>query len=159
VTHPKGIFDRSTKGSSTPPIQVLVERGRLQFFSGVLREVDPIHTSLDAARAKGNPDIVAPPSFFMVIEALANDELRRRGEKTAIELVRCDFRYLLHGDETYRYLDRVYAGDTVTLTTTIVDFFDKKGGVMEFVTMSSVVSHPQRGELIRATRTLLHRLA
>jgi acyl dehydratase len=154
----KGIFDRTTKGRSTMPMSVQIERQQIRFFANVLGEVDPMHTDLAIARARGYPDIVAPPSFFMVMEAMANEELARRGQPSAASLVGCDYRYLLHGDERYEYSGFVYAGDEITLTTNVVDFYDKKGGALEFVTLSSVVSHAQRGVLVKTTRNLLHRL-
>jgi len=154
----KGVFDRTTKGTSLPPVEVTIERGRIRFFAEVLGETDPAHTDVAAARAAGHPDLVAPPSFFMVVEAAANAELKRRGEKTAAELIGCDFRYLLHGDETYAYSGLIYAGDALTLTTTVLDFFDKKGGAMEFATLSSTLTHPTRGVIVRTSRNLLHRL-
>ena len=159
AVNPKGIFNRGTKGQRLDPITVQVERGRIQFFAQVLGETDPIHLDPASARAKGFPDIVAPPSFFTAIDASANEERRRLGQPAAAALVNCDFRYLLHGDETYEYLGPIFAGDEVTLTTTIVDFYDKKGGDMEFVTFVSVLEHATRGVLVRATRNLLHRLA
>jgi len=140
------------------PVEIDVERGRIRQFSQVLGETDPIHTDLVVARALGLPDLVAPPSFFMVLDALANDELDRLGKRSAPALIGCDFRYLLHGDESYRYSGTVYGGDRVTLTTTVVDFYDRKGGALEFVTLRSVVTHPERGVLITVTRNLLHRL-
>jgi acyl dehydratase len=154
----KGIFIRSTKGFSTLPVEVAIERGRIRFFSEVLGETDPIHTDLEAARAAGHPDLAAPPSFFMVIEAMGNDELRRRGERPITEVVGCDYRYLLHGEETYAYSGLVIAGDALTLTTTVLDFFERKGGTLEFVSLSSVLTHPERGVIVRTTRSLLHRL-
>lgn len=155
---PTGLFDRATKGQTTTPVDVEVERGRIRFFAGVLGETDPIYTSLAAARAKGYPDLVAPPSFFMVLEAMADQALALIGQPSSSQLVRCDFNHLLHGDEHYDYSGPVFAGDTLTLTTTVVDFYDKKGGALEFVTLSSMASHAKRGVLIRATRNLLHRL-
>lgn len=155
---PRGLFKRDTKGMTTAPVSVTVERGRLRFFAQVLGEKDWLFTDVDAARAHGHPDIAAPPSFYMVIEALADEERRRRGEQGAVALVGCDFRYLLHGDEHYSYEGLIYAGDEVTLTTRVVDFYDKKGGLMEFVTFESLVTHAERGVLVRAKRTLLHKL-
>ena len=157
-TKPQGIFKRETKGMSAPPVTVTVERGRIRFFAQVLGETDPVHTDLRHARSQGHPDLVAPPSFFMVIEAAANEERRGTGEPGLVDLIGCDFRYLLHGDEQYNYEGLIYAGDDVTLTSTIVDFYDKKGGAMEFVTIESVLSHAERGVLVRSKRTLLHRL-
>lgn len=157
-TNPRGLFDRTTKGRATAPVQVEVERGRIRFFAQVLGEADPIHSDVTAARAQGHPDLVAPASFFAVLLAMANEELTRRGEPSANKLVGCDNRYLLHGDETYDYSGLVYAGDALTVTTTVVDFYDKKAGALEFVTLGVEAVHAERGLLIRATRTLLHRL-
>lgn len=157
ATH-RGLFDRSTKGHTVAPVVVPVERGRIRFFAQVLGIADPVHTDVAAARERGWPDLVAPPSFYMVIEAAANDELRRTGRPSTLDWIGCDYRYLLHGDETYEYAGPIFAGDEVSLTTTVVDFYDKKGGAMEFVTLRSTVEHAERGVLVRATRNLLHRL-
>lgn len=154
----RGIFDRNTVGRSTDRVELEVERGRIRFFSQVLGERDPIHSDIDAANAMGFPDLVAPPSFFMVIEALAEEASARVGQPSAKQLIGCDFRYLLHGDETYVYRGPVFAGDQLSFVTTVDGFYEKRGGALEFATLSSVVSHAERGDLIRATRTLIHRL-
>ena len=72
-------------------------------------------------------------------------------------MIACDYRYLLHGDETYSYHGLLYAGDEVEFSTTVVDFYEKKRGALEFVTLEAAVTHPARGRLISATRTLLHK--
>lgn len=156
--NPKGLFKRETRGQTIAPVTVAVERGRVRFFAQILGETNPHFIDVDAARAAGHPDITAPPSFFMVLEALADEERKLRGEPSAVELVGCDFRYLLHGDEHYAYEGAIYAGDDVTIETRVVNFYDKKGGAMEFVTLESLVTHAERGVLVRAKRTLLHRL-
>lgn len=157
ATAPRGLFDRSTKGLSLAPVTVQIERDRIRFFSQVLGMTNPIHFDVAAAQAEGHLDLVAPPSFFMVIEALANDELRRTAKPSVLDLIGCDFRYLLHGDEQYEYHSLIYACDTLTLTTSVVDFYDKKAGAMEFATVRSVVEHRARGPVVNATRTMLHR--
>jgi acyl dehydratase len=158
-TKPKGIFNRASKGMRLDPVIVPVERGRIRFFASVLGLTDPIHFDVEKARAKGYPDLVAPPSFFMPIEAAANEERERLGRLPILKLINGDYRYLLHGDETYEYHGLIFAGDEVTLITTIGDFYEKKSGAMEFVTIESELSHPKRGLLVHAKRTLLHRLA
>ena len=154
----KGIFNRDTCGVALPTVQVAIERGRIQFFGQVIGIADPIHYDVDAARAAGHPDIVAPPSFFTVIETLASTELERLGHQHARALIGCDFRYLLHGDERYDYVGHIFAGDEISVATRIADFYDKKGGAMEFVTLEYELAHARRGVVLRATRTLLHRL-
>lgn len=157
-TKPKGLFDRSTKGRTLAPVSVQVERGRIRFFAKSLGETDPIHFDIDVARAAGYPDLVAPPSFFMAIEAMADEERSRLDQPSLLQVLHCDFRRLLHGDESYMYQGLVFAGDELRFDTKIVDFYEKKGGLMEFVQIESTVSHPDRGTLITANRTLLHRL-
>ncbi len=158
VSNPRGIFDRSSKGATLEPVTVPIERGRIRFFAQVLGETDPIHFDLEAARAAGHPDLVASTSFFMVVESAATEERVRRGQRSMLQLVNCDFRYLLHGDERFFYHAPLYAGEEVSLTAKVLDFYDKKGGAMEFVTFESTLLHKERGVLIRAQRTLLHRL-
>lgn len=158
ATNPKGLFRRDRMGQSTAPVKVAIERGRIRFFAEVLGETNPIYFDLEAARAQGYPDLVAPPSFFMVIEAEADKGRAARGEMSGLEFVGADFRYLLHGSERYDYHGPIFAGDEVSLTMEVLDFFDKKGGALEFVTLRSSVTHADRGLLVSATRTLLHRL-
>lgn len=157
-TAPNGIFDRSTKGREMPSVSVKVERSQIRFFAKVLGETNSIHFDVEAAQRAGYPDIVAPPSFFMPIEAMADEERARLGQPSLVDLLHCDFRRLLHGDESYNYLGLIFAGDELEFGTKIVDFYEKKGGLMEFVTIESTVSHTARGRLLSATRTLLHRL-
>jgi acyl dehydratase len=152
------IFDRSRAGFVTPPMMVLVERDRIRFFSKILGIIDPVHHDVSAARAQGYPDLLAPPSFLMVIEALAEEERDRRGELSIFSVLRCDFRYLLHGNETYSYSGDVFAGDELTFVSEVVGFVDKKGGALEIAQIVNTVSHATRGDLIRADRTLIHRL-
>ena len=154
---PHGLFKRKTKGFVTAPVTLQLERGRIQFFANVLGETDPIFTDPVAARAQGYPDIVAPPSFSAVIEALANEEQRRRGELALTEVIGCDFHYLLHGEQHFTYEGLMYAGDEVVITTRVDDFYEKRGGLLEFVVLISTIFHADRGVLVRAKRVLLHR--
>lgn len=155
---PRGLFRRETKGFSTAPVDVPIERGRVQFFARLLGEMDPIHSDVAVARARGYPDIVAPPSFPAVIEALANEERRYRGELALTEIIGCDFHRLLHGEQHYSYHGLLHAGEDVAITTHVVDFYDKRDGLLEFVVLESTISHADRGVLVHARRTLLHRL-
>lgn len=156
---PKGIFDRGVAGVATPPVTVTVERDRIRFLCKVLGITDPVHHDVTAARAAGHPDLLAPPSFPMVVEAMADDERARRGLPNLFELLRCDFRRLLHGNETYRYHGAIYAGDALELVTEIRGFEDKKGGALEIADVGLRISHAGRGLIVTASRTLIHRLA
>lgn len=152
------LFNRASKGERLAPVDVSIDRSQVRQFAAVLGETDPVYFGVDAARAAGFRDLVAPPSFFMVVEAAADRERARRGSPLLLQLIGCDFRYLLHGDERYTYFGPLCAGDTVAVSSTVLDFYEKKGGLMEFVTIASEVTHPDHGVLIRGDRTLLHKL-
>src|SRR4051794_22242252 len=74
---PKG-FDRASTGFQLAPVQVEIDRSQVRFLAKVLGLRDRIHFDVDAARNRGFRDLVAPPSFFMVVEAAAEDARRSR---------------------------------------------------------------------------------
>src|SRR3546814_5289706 len=69
----------------------------------------------------------------------------------------CDFHHLLHGEQHFTYEGLMYAGDDVVVTTRVEDFYEKRGGLLEFVVLLSTISHADRGVLVRSKRMLLHR--
>lgn len=154
----RGIFDRSIRGTITSPVMVRVERDRIRFLSQVLGVKDPVHHEVAAARAAGHRDLLAPPSFPMVIEALAHDERARAGLPNMLELLRCDLRYLLHGGEAYVYTGPIFAGDDIEFAAEFLDFQDKKQGTLEIADVALRFSHAERGLLVTGRRTLIHRL-
>lgn len=154
-----GLFIRATAGKALAPVQVTVERDRIRFFAKVLSYDDPVYHDTRAAQAAGYPDLLAPPSFLMVVEALAEEERRRSDQRSYYDFVGCDMRYLLHGNEGYIYNGQIYAGDTLSFETTVAGFEDKKGGALELCKLVLRVVHPRRGLLIEGRRTLIHRLA
>ena len=154
---PAGLFDRSLEGTAMPPVTVEIERDRIRLFAKVLGIADPVHYDVDAARGAGLPDLLAPPSFFTVLEACAEQERERRGVPGALDRLGCDFRYLLHGSETYRYHGPLFARDTVAFSTMFKGFEEKKGGLLEIAHLQMEVSHSRRGLIIEASRSLIHR--
>jgi acyl dehydratase len=153
------MFRRELKGRRLAPVEVLAERGRVRFLAEVLSECDPIHVDIDAAVTAGYPDLVAPPSFVVAIEAAVEDERRRLGQESLTSMLGCDFDHLLHGSERYEYSGLIFAGDTLICTTEIVDFYDKRGGAMEFADTRTDIVHEDRGVLMRAYRTLIHKFS
>jgi acyl dehydratase len=155
---PNGIFDRSTAGQETAPVDVDVEKGRIVFFSEVIGETDPIYFDAEAASRAGYPNIVAPPTFSVVLGELARQQLERKGEPSIPEIIRCDMRLLLHGNEAYDFYGVFFAGDIIKVKSEVLGFADKKGGQLEFATVKTTFEHAVRGTIVVATRTLLHKL-
>lgn len=156
--NPRGLFDRSTVGQTTEPVVFTVEVGRISFFADVLGETAQIHHDRATARAAGHPDVVAPPTFAMVVDLEAGRTLDRQGHKSLLKLIGCDLTRLLHGEERCDYSGLIYAGDRLTIETEVVGFEDKKGGALELAHLRARISHPERGVLVTITRSLVHRL-
>jgi hypothetical protein len=154
----RGLFDRSRAGAALPAVSVRVERDRIRLLAGVLGDRDPVRHDVDVARRAGHPDLVAPPSFPMVVEAMANEERARRRLPDLFSVLRCDLRYLLHGEERYVYAGAIYAGDEIEVVTEIVGFQDKKNGLLEAAEVILRMRHARRGVVVVANRTLIHRL-
>ena len=157
--NPRGLFDRATTGLRSEPVQFEVEAGRISFLAETLGESDPIHHDRAAAHAAGYPDVVAPPTFAMVIDLETGRALERRGERSILSRIGCDYRRLLHGEERYDYHGLIFAGDSLSIVTEVVGFEDKKGGALELAHLRSEIRHPERGVVATITRSLVHRLA
>ena len=153
-----GIFDRTSAGYESAPVEVTVERGPIAFFAETIGETNPIHFDVDAARAAGHPDVMAPATYPVVLDMAASKEGARKGQKDLLGLIAADMRYLLHGTENYSYSGPIYAGDTVEIISRIKGFSDAKGGALEIAHLEMEIRHPDRGTLAIATRDLIHRL-
>ena len=153
-----GIFDRSTVGQTTPPRTIDLERGRIAFFARSVGEANRIHHDVIAAQAAGYPDVVAPLTFPIAIRLDYERLLAETGVAGAMQRINCDFRRLLHGAERYDYAGSLFAGDQVEVSTVIAAFEDKKGGALELAHLDTLITHRERGLLVKMTSTAIHRL-
>jgi hypothetical protein len=141
-----GLFDRTTRGLDLPDLTVTVDARAVAFFA----------ETLGMAPA---PDGTAPPSFFTFVDAQADTVRRQRAEPTILERIRCDQRYLLHGEERYDLPGVIKAGDRLTVKARIADFYDSSSGHLEFAVVEQSAIEAVRGLVVQARRTYIHRLA
>lgn len=130
-------------GSSVLPI----ERGRLKFFAKAIGETNPIYTDLAAAQDAGYADLPAPPTFLFTAE------LDSGAMFGLLDLLGVPRQKLLHGEESFEYLGPIVAGDTVTVSSSIKNIYDKKGGALEFLEIESLVAN-QHGEPVAKMRSV-----
>jgi acyl dehydratase len=142
------MIDKKWIGHQLPPSELLIERGRLQFFARSIGETDPIYTDLAAARAAGYPDLPAPPTFVFAAE------LESGAVTSLLETLELPIQKILHGEQGFTYLKPVCAGERVTVRSKIADIYEKKGGALEFVLKSSEARNSS-GELVAELRSLL----
>lgn len=142
------MIDRKWIGHELPPSVLPIERSRLRFFAKAIGETNSIYTDEVAARAAGYPDLPAPPTFLFAAE-FDSGALDRLLDDLGIPLAK-----LLHGEQGFSHYRAACVGDTVTVTSTIADIYDKKNGTLEFVIKTSRAVN-QHGELVAELRSTL----
>ena len=126
-------------GKTYPPVVYAVCREKIREYAAATFEGDPVCSDLDAARAAGHPDVVAPPMFAVVYAWGAIAEPVMDPE------VAIDFARMVHGHQEFTWGPLVVAGDEIS-TEIEVDSITERGGMGFFVFKTR--STNQRGERV-----------
>jgi acyl dehydratase len=124
-------------GKEYPPAVYAIGREKVREYAAAVGETDPIHTDLEAARAAGFADVVAPPMFAVVYSAPVMAPAIFDPE------VGINFPAMVHGGQEFRWGEPVVAGDEITTTAAVKDISERNG--MGFYVFETV-SRNQRGE-------------
>jgi len=113
----------STKavGKSYAPMTYAVGREKIKEYARAVGESNPLHLDVEAARAAGYRDVVAPPMFAVVYSAPAMTPALFDGE------VGIDFARMVHGAQEFRWGRPVVAGDEIVTTVTVNDIAERAG--------------------------------
>ena len=126
-------------GKRYPPVTYAVGREKIREYAAAVGETNPLHHDLEAARAAGHPDLVAPPMFAVVYAGRAVMPGIFDPE------VGIDFGRMVHGAQRFVWGPLVLAGDEITTTASVQDIAER-GGLGFYVFESSSVN--QRGETV-----------
>ena len=121
-------------GSSTAPLTVTVERGRLRLFAKATGQDDPVYVDVETAQAQGHPDLPVPPTFLFGLELEQPDPFQWLTE-LGVDLTR-----VLHGTQSFAYDATAYAGDQLTVHSTVTGVHEKKGGQLTLIERRSTVT-------------------
>lgn len=130
-----------------------VERGKVREFALAVGEDNPVFFDIDAARAQGLPDILAPPTF--TVTQIWQISREQREEQLGANL---DYERVLHGEQEFEYQRLPFAGEILRATMRISKDFSKqgkRGGEMRFVTYESRFVDVQGEEVLTAYYTLI----
>jgi len=106
--------------------QVDVEKGHLKFFAETIGETNPIYFDEASAQRSGYPGILAPPTFLFTLSLYDPDP------GSEFRDLKVDPSKVLHAAQSFRFEGSVFAGDTITFKTQLVDIYTKKDGLLEF---------------------------
>jgi acyl dehydratase len=132
------VSDQSV-GKTYPPVVYAVGREKIREYSNAVGETNPLHLDVDAARAAGYRDVVAPPMFTVVYSAPA------MGPAILDPEVGINLMLMVHGGQQFEWGPVVVAGDEIT-TTAKVKSIEERGGKGFFVFESQSVN--QDGETV-----------
>jgi acyl dehydratase len=126
-------------GKTYPPSTYMVGREKVREYASAVGETNPLHSDVEAARAAGHADVVAPPMFAVVYS----------GPSVAPGIfdpdVGINFAMMVHAGQEFVWGPVVVAGDEITTTATVRDISDR-GGMAFYV--FETVSENQRGETV-----------
>ena len=107
-------LDRGLVGRSYPPSAVYeVGRTKIAEFAAAIGDADPVHRDAEAARAAGHPDVIAPPTFAIVVSLEAATGVLD-GPDVAL-----DYSRVVHGEQRFTHHRPIRTGDRLVATTTI----------------------------------------
>ena len=107
-------LDRELVGRSYPPSAVYeVGRAKIAEFAAAVGAENPVHRDPEAARAAGHADVVAPPTFAVVVSLEAAFVVLGDPD------VGLDYSRVVHGEQKFVHHRPIRAGDRLVATTTI----------------------------------------
>ena len=126
-----------------------VSRVKIAEFAAAIGDANPVYRDSAAAKAAGHPDVIAPPTFAIVISMAAS------GTAIADPDLGLNYAMVVHGEQRFSYVRPLTAGDVVTAQPTITEIRDAGRNVM--LTTSTEI-RTVTGELVcTALSTLVER--
>ena len=107
-------LDQSFVGRTYPPTPVYeVGREKIREFADAIGDPNPAYRDPEAAQALGHPDVVAPPTFPIVLSMTATHQV------VGDPALGLDYTRVVHGEQRFVYARPVYAGDRLTVVVTV----------------------------------------
>jgi acyl dehydratase len=105
-----------------------VSRIKIAEFADAIGEPSPLCRDREAARAAGYPDVIAPPTFAIVVSSASSARI------TSDPDLGVNYAMIVHGEQTFEHARPLHAGDVVVAQTTI----ESIRGVRSMTTLTTV---------------------
>jgi acyl dehydratase len=127
-------------GRSFPPGEPYeVSREKLREFANAIGDPNPVYRSKAAAQEAGFPDVIAPPTFAIVISMASSSQV------LADPALNVNYAMVVHGEQKFTYTRPLHAGDVVTAQSTITSI--REVGSLSMMTTATQISTVE-GELV-----------
>lgn len=128
-------------------VPYLVGREKVREFARSVFADSPHYVDPQAARALGYADVVAPPTFAIVMQDITLQQMLAYPD-SGIELSR-----VVHAEQRFRYSRPIVAGDELVATLTVAGVRAMRGNSM--VTMEAEVVDAEGAHVVTTTSILL----
>jgi acyl dehydratase len=108
-----------------------VSRVKIAEFAAAIGEPSPFCRDADAAIKAGYPDVIAPPTFAIIV-SMASTKIIQDDPELGL-----DYSMVVHGEQKFTYARPLHAGDVVVATTT-VDSIRNAGGLSMMTSLTDI---------------------
>ena len=135
-------------GREFPPTSsYLVGREKVREFARAVFADDPQHTDPAAAQALGYADVVAPPTFAIVVQELTLQQLLGEPDSGIV------LQNVLHAEQRFAYTRPIVAGDELTAKLAVTGI--RAMGAAAMVTSESEITDAAGAHVVTATSVLV----
>ncbi|HEX2903758.1 MAG TPA: MaoC family dehydratase N-terminal domain-containing protein [Jatrophihabitans sp.] len=107
-------LDQSFIGREYPPTDPYeVGREKIREFADAIGDPNPVYRDRDAAQALGYDDVIAPPTFPIVIT------MRAAAQVVQDPALGLDYSKVVHGEQRFVYARPVQAGDVLQVRVSV----------------------------------------
>ncbi|HEX5496849.1 MAG TPA: MaoC family dehydratase N-terminal domain-containing protein [Mycobacteriales bacterium] len=143
-------LDPSFIGRTYPPTEPYeVGREKIREFAEAIGDGNPAYLDVDAARALGHPDVIAPPTFAIVLSARASRQVVGDPE------LGLDYSRVVHGEQRFVHTRPVRAGDRLRVVVTVENVRSAAGN--DILTTRGDISTEDGEHVLTAFSTLVSR--
>jgi acyl dehydratase len=144
------VVNPNVEGKSYPETApYLVGREKIRDFAHAVKSTNPINLDVFAAQAAGYTDVIAPPTFAVVIQE------RSLGAVLSDPEADIDFSRVVHGDQRFIHSRPIVAGDELTSVLTVASV--KSLGAHAMVTFETKIHDAAKELVCTAISTLVVR--
>jgi acyl dehydratase len=143
-------LDQGYVGRTYPPTPAyLVSREKIAEFADAVGDPNPAYRSVEAARALGQPDVVAPPTFVVLVTSRSSAQVLFDPE------LGLDYSMVVHGEQSFSYVRPVVAGDRLVAVATVENIRSAAGN--DLLTLRADVSTADGEPVCTARSTVVAR--
>ena len=127
----------------------VVGREKIREFARAIGDTNPAYHNPQAAKALGYSDVIAPPTFAIVVSLEAANAALFDPE------LGLDYSRVVHGEQTFTYTRPICAGDELIVTTVIENIRSMAGNDM--ITTKGIITTVDGEPVATASSMLVSR--